>query len=184
MGRSTQEVNMKRIVCAVSALILWGCSSQKEAEKTSRLPGYIEELRRYEASFHPSDYDEDVEATIKETGKNTEKSSEVLTDATTTKTREVVSGFRVQLFSTSSIDEANAQKGAAEGLFPAEKFYIVYDPPTYKIRGGNFVNRLDADKFLQQLTEKGYRDAWIVPDRIYKTLPRTSPVDEEQPEQK
>jgi hypothetical protein len=175
---------MKRIVCLLFALILWGCSSQKEAEKSNRLSEYTEELRKYEASFHPSDYDEDVDVVMKESNKRAEKSSEGATDAITTKTRELVSGFRVQLFSTSSIDDANAEKAAAEALFPGERFYLVYDPPTYKIRGGNFLNRFDADKFAQQLADKGYRDAWIVPDRVYKNVSRPAPTIEDQPTQK
>ncbi len=86
----------------------------------------------------------------------------------------VVQGFRVQLFSTPEIDEANKKKVQAEAAFPDEWFYVVYDQPTYKLRGGNFVNRAGADAFAKYLTGKGFPDAWIVPEKIVKNpRPRT-----------
>ena len=86
----------------------------------------------------------------------------------------VVQGFRVQLFSTPEIDEANAKKAQAEAAFPDEWFFVVYDQPTYKVRGGNFVNRSAADAFAKHLTQKGFPDAWTVPEKIVKNpRPRT-----------
>lgn len=86
----------------------------------------------------------------------------------------IVQGFRVQLFSTSEIDQANAKKTQAEAAFPDEWFFVVYDQPTYKLRGGNFVNRSSADAFAKHLTENGFPDAWTVPEKIVKNpQPRT-----------
>ena len=167
---------MKRMLWLVPLMFLWGCSSQKEAERTGRAREFAEELRKYEASFRPSDYDADIEPLLKDTEKSATKVESSPSDVSATKTRELVSGFRVQLFSTTNIDEANSQKAVVESLFPGEKFYIVYDPPTYKIRGGNFLNRFDADRFAQLLVEKGYRDAWIVPDRVYSEVPAPGPA--------
>ncbi len=93
----------------------------------------------------------------------------------------VVQGFRVQLFSTSEIDDANAKKAKAENSFPDEWFYVVYDQPTYKLRGGNFVNRTAADAFAKHLTGKGFPDAWTVPEKIVKNpRPRTQTHPESQ----
>jgi hypothetical protein len=50
--------------------------------------------------------------------------------------------------------------------FIGDSVYVVYDAPVYKIRVGDFVNRYEANQRLPEFTEKGYRDAWIVPDRI------------------
>jgi hypothetical protein len=36
----------------------------------------------------------------------------------------------------------------------------------YKVRVGDFANRYEANQRLPEFVEKGYRDAWIVPDRI------------------
>jgi hypothetical protein len=80
-------------------------------------------------------------------------------------------GYRVQLISTTSIDEAKARKLYAESLFPAEWFYLQYDPPTYKIRAGNFLIRFDADRFRSQAVERGFAGAWVVPEHVFKNPP-------------
>lgn len=93
----------------------------------------------------------------------------------------IIQGYRVQLFSTSEIDDANAKKARAEAAFPDEWFYVVYDAPRYKLRGGNFVNRSSADAFAKHLTEKGFPDAWTVPEKILKNpQPRTQVHSENQ----
>ncbi len=78
----------------------------------------------------------------------------------------LVQGFRVQLFSTSQIDEVNAKKARAEAAFPEQWFYVVYEAPMYKLRGGNFVHRTEADSYAKYLTNKGFPDAWVVPEKI------------------
>ncbi len=79
---------------------------------------------------------------------------------------ETVQGFRIQIFSSSNIDDANAAKKGAEGKFSNDSVYIVFDAPVYKVRVGDFVNRYDASQRLPEFVDKGYRDAWIVPDQI------------------
>ena len=158
-------------VVALSALLLAGCGPSSEAMKEDDLPEYAEDLRKYEAEFQPSDYNPDVEAILEEVKKSTENDQEALVEIINTEPIEFVSGFRVQIFASSNIDQANNAKLKAEALFPDQWFYIVYDAPTYKIRAGNFLQRYEADKFAKQLAEHGYHDAWIVPERVYKNPP-------------
>jgi len=47
---------------------------------------------------------------------------------------ETILGFRIQVASTSSVDDAGAVKSATQSLFPADTVYVVYDPPVYKVR--------------------------------------------------
>jgi hypothetical protein len=96
---------------------------------------------------------------------------------------EYVPGFRVQIFSSTDIDEANGMKTAAEVRFPAEWFYLVYEPPAYKVRVGDFQQRYDADRCAKTLREGGYSDSWIVPDRVLKTPPvkPATPPDGKEP---
>ncbi len=77
----------------------------------------------------------------------------------------------MQIFSSTDIDEANGVKAAAEEKFPLEWFYVVYEPPTYKVRAGDFQQRYDADRLARTLREGGYTDSWIVPDRVVKQPP-------------
>lgn len=164
---------------ALSAVFLIACGPSSEATREDKLPEHVEGLSKYEVDFQPSDYDPDVGAILEQDKKSTENDQEALVDITSKEPVEFVPGFRVQILSSSSIDQANAAKLEAEALFPEQWFYLVYDAPTYKIRAGDFVQRFEADKFARQLAEHGYRDAWIVPERVYKNPPKRS-----MPEQK
>ena len=95
------------------------------------------------------------------------------------KTKGRFSGFRVQIYSSTSIDEANAKVAEVQGILPMEWFYVVYDAPAYEIRAGNFLKRFDADKFVRQLSDRGYRDAWVVPEKVFKNPPPRPPSPEE-----
>ena len=164
---------------AVCALLI-GCGGSKELEKP-RPTSPNSELNKYEAEFRPSDYDMDVKVFFSELRREKERKS-IPSEPAATEAPIVVPGFRVQLLATGEIDEANAKKAEVEAAFPGEWFYIAYDPPTYKLRAGNFLNRTDADMYAKLLSEKGFPDAWIVPERVFKNIqPRPTPQLQEQP---
>jgi hypothetical protein len=161
-------------IIVFAALFMGGCASTRmPAEKAKETPG--ERMRRFEADFRPSDYDRTPE---REPGA-VEGRSEAPVDSTpapvTAPAPEQEPGFRIQIFSTTSIDEANARKAVAEEQFPNEWFYLEYDQPTYKIRAGNFRTRFAAERFLDQLTEKGFPGAWVVPEKVFKNPPPPPP---------
>jgi hypothetical protein len=88
---------------------------------------------------------------------------------------EVVQGYRIQIFSSSNVDETTLMKNLAVEKFVGDSIYVVYDAPVYKVRIGDFINRYEANQRLPEFVEKGYRDAWIVPDRIVqRTFVRVS----------
>jgi hypothetical protein len=160
---------MKQILISLfvvlSAGSMAGCGSATNSSVKADVS--IEEARRFEAEFRPSEFDPDPKAILKSQDSNrqdsTARASEEPRDM-----MELVSGFRVQIFSSNSIDDANAARETAEAQFTQESFYLVYDPPTYKLRGGDFHTRYEADRFAKQLRETGYRDAWVVPEKVYK----------------
>jgi len=151
----------------VIAILAWGCSSSRHAGGTVEGETPEEQLKRIESDFRPSDLD--PEAPVTDAGKR-QLGPEQTPDSTgvAEANLEQEDGYRVQLYSTPSIDEAKGKKAEAEALFPGEWFYMDYDAPTYKIRAGNFKTRFDADRFARQLVEKGFPDSWAVPSRVYK----------------
>ena len=74
-------------------------------------------------------------------------------------------GFRVQIFSSSTNQSARQIEKTASGQF-SEGVYLTYDPPTYKVRVGNCVSKEEADDIRQKALSLGYRDAWVVRDKI------------------
>lgn len=169
MGRTAQTVAYTLFVA--TAFILAGCgtSSETTGKGTSAEGGT--EANRYEAGFHPSDYDPAPDSANAASRMGLSPYSPAGDTLIAAAPPEYVSGFRVQVMTTRSIDDAKALKAQLEAAYPAEWFYMVFDPPAYKIRGGNFLQRYDAEHFAQILEQAGFSGAWPVPDRVIKNPP-------------
>jgi hypothetical protein len=169
---------MKFLVCAgfITCGLLAGCGSTREATPPAP-PPVVLDYRVHESDFVPSDHDPLPAASqpAHDTVRTTTRVTRTAGDSTTTISMDLVQGFRVQVFSTLNIDLARAKKEELQLLMPEDWFYLEYDPPAYKIRGGNFTTRFDADRFARLLVEKGFVDSWSVPQRVYKAPPRRVP---------
>jgi hypothetical protein len=149
-----------------------GCRGPQETTRTEILDELPSpDLQSAEESFNPSDYDRMPGTQKKDSTGGSATSGETSGPSPALPAPDLAPGYRVQLISTTSIDEAKAKKAYAESLFPFEWFYLQYDPPTYKIRAGNFLIRFDADRFRSQATERGFVGAWVVPERVFKNPP-------------
>jgi hypothetical protein len=99
------------------------------------------------------------------------------TDSTIVETVET-QGFRIQIFATGSIDEATASQTVARNQV-GDSVYVVYDPPVYKVRVGDYATRLEANQRLTRIVNMGYDDAWVVSDKI--SLRRVTRVARSEP---
>ncbi len=175
MDRSAQKVGTLRqgIPLTLVVLLLAGCGSTKEtSEGTS--------LKEYEATFRPSDFDQPLQELLpRAQGAAAKDSSAAI--ALPVLPPELTQGYRVQIFATTSYDEAMSVKAAADSMFTDQWFYVVYDPPTYKVRAGNFLERYEADRFAKLLSEKGYNDSWVVPEKVFSNPPPRPALDAEVP---
>lgn len=149
--------------------LLAGCGETRE---TFRSVGSEENqskkapLSYYEATLRPSDFDEEVEIVQKAHAQSSGFIPLNIPSDSTVVVEEAAQGFRVQIFASSSIDEANAAKTVAEEKVLRDSIYIVYDPPVYKVRVGDYATRFEANQHLTRLVNIGYPDAWVVADRI------------------
>ena len=75
--------------------------------------------------------------------------------------RDVASGYRVQIFASSSLEKAEEVAGKARNSFP-DRVYVEYSTPLYRVRIGNFASKDDALKFREKVVQAGYEGAWIV----------------------
>jgi hypothetical protein len=172
MGDPTEEMNMRGFFLVIAALLIAGCGSTR---KTSTGPPASTEdaARAYESSFRPSDHDPQTQRTIAPILSAPETSAvAVPPEPVELASLDMIQGYRVQVFSSTSIDEARAKKTEMDILVPDEWFYLEYESPSYKIRAGNFATRFEADRFARMLLEKGYADCWAVPRRIYRHPPK------------
>lgn len=158
-----------KIAALVSVLFVAGCGGSQgafqsvgsEDDQSKKAP-----LSYYEATLRPSDFDEEVEIVQKAHAQSTGFMPLDIPSDSTVIVEEVTQGFRVQIFASSSIDEANAAKAIAEGKYRRDSIYVVYDPPVYKVRIGDYATRFEANQQLTRLVNSGYPDAWVVADRV------------------
>jgi hypothetical protein len=74
---------------------------------------------------------------------------------------QIVYGYRVQVFASSTEQGAEKAAAAAREVF-SEPIYIEYVAPLYKVRVGDCFSRGEADALKKKAISLGYRDAWIV----------------------
>jgi hypothetical protein len=79
-----------------------------------------------------------------------------------------IPGYRIQIFFDSGINSSDRAKQARDEflfLFPDIPAYVSWKAPNYRVRVGDFRNRLEAEKMLQSIII-GYPNAWVIKDEI------------------
>ena len=76
--------------------------------------------------------------------------------------RAATSGFRVQIFSSSTRRSAENVQMEARIQLSREDVFINFESPYFKVRVGNSQTRNDAEVLLEEVKRKGYETAFIV----------------------
>lgn len=87
-------------------------------------------------------------------------------------------GYRVQIFmeiGNDAIDHAEAVKGAFTAAFPELPIYLTYEQPYYRLRVGDFRNRVEAEKYVR-LIKPQFNLAFVTAD-VINPPQKLSPVD-------
>jgi len=79
-------------------------------------------------------------------------------------------GFRVQVVSTTSRDNANAIKADLLNRFPDQKSYLLFQAPNFKVRIGNFLKKEEAEAYRKKLNRYFPQGLYIVEDAIEYTM--------------
>jgi hypothetical protein len=167
------------------ALILIPACSTREVVREEAEARAAEELNEYEKSFDPAEYN-DPFILEQEPSRQPDRESGRFPELELPEEQDFIQGFRIQLYSSADMEAAQEVYNFADSLFNELWIYVVYEVPFYKIRLGDFQTRPQANKILTEVMRKGFRDAWVVPDRVLKDPPIKiidvqPPVDEESP---
>ena len=82
------------------------------------------------------------------------------------------SGYRIHIFmeiGNDALDHAKEVKAQFERSFPDIPIYLTYVEPYFRLRAGDFRNRVEAEKCLRRIKPK-FKEAFVTADMIY--LPR------------
>ena len=81
--------------------------------------------------------------------------------------KQIIKGYRVQIYSGSNRIDANKVKADFLETYLGEKIYFDYKQPYYKVRIGNYRTKLEAQKMYQLLLlDIRFKGVLIVPDDI------------------
>jgi hypothetical protein len=151
--------------------VIAGCSASDESLNSDASSRQLNDfLTNNEKTFNPAVYDADL--LYLTTVEQERHASLEIRPVFTTAVPETVDGFRAQVFFTNNIDSANVIRDSVEHLLPGEWTYVVYDVPYYRVRVGNYSDRNEAVRMVRFLDERGFKDAWAVPDKIIINLPK------------
>lgn len=81
-------------------------------------------------------------------------------------------GFRYQIFQGTSRNDAYAINANFLTAFPDMPSYVLYEPPNFKVRVGDFHFKFEALAFKKEMVEKGITNFYIVHDKINVAKPQ------------
>ena len=166
----------------ILSLLIAGCSP-REVVREDEEDIFADELRDYEREFDPSKYNAPFVIQIEEDEEEeTRIEPERIPETEEPETPEYIQGFRIQLYSTSDMEAAQDVHDFADSLFTDQWVYVVYEVPFYKVRLGDFETRPQANRILAHVIDAGFRDSWIVPDRVLQDPPEKIIEDEDDNE--
>ncbi|MDB9854348.1 SPOR domain-containing protein [Candidatus Marinimicrobia bacterium] len=78
-----------------------------------------------------------------------------------------IDGFRLQIFESSSVDEATKKFNKFKKIL-SDSLYLTFEAPFYKVRYGDFVSKQEAETEKKKLSKKGLKNIWTIRSRIKK----------------
>jgi SPOR domain len=89
-----------------------------------------------------------------------------INEVTTRDSRRNIPGFRIQVANSNDRNQIFAIKTKIYQSYPELKPYLIYQPPNYKLKVGNFKTAEDAEPYLQKLTQVFPTGVYLVHDII------------------
>ena len=80
------------------------------------------------------------------------------------------SGYRIHIFmeiGNEALKHAEDVKKQFERAFPDIPIYLTYSEPYFRLRAGDFRNRVEAEKCLRRIKPK-FKEAFVTADMIYR----------------
>lgn len=78
---------------------------------------------------------------------------------------EGIPGFRIQIYSDADRKGATEARNKFLQLYPDADAYLIYQQPNFRVRVGDFRNRMEAHALYKKMLEE-FPEVIIVPDKI------------------
>lgn len=134
---------------------------KEEPEKKDEMENF--DIEPYRAKIEIEDYNDNTPKNLDVwyNYENTENS-----DTASLKIVGHADGYRVQVFVSDNLDEADSIRNELYSVINQRAVYISFDPPFYKVKVGDFSNISDAKNFSFKLNQLGYSKSRVINDKI------------------
>jgi hypothetical protein len=89
-----------------------------------------------------------------------------INEVTTRDSRRNIPGYRIQVANSNDRNQVFAIKTKIYQIYPELKPYLIYQPPNYKLKVGNFKTPEEAEPYFQRLTKDFPSGVFLVHDII------------------
>ena len=89
-----------------------------------------------------------------------------INEVTTRSNRRSAQGYRIQVISTNNRTKALEAKTKIYQRFPELKTYLMYQSPFFKLKVGNFLDRQDAESYMQDIMQLFPSGVYVVRDMV------------------
>jgi hypothetical protein len=89
-----------------------------------------------------------------------------INEETTRESRRNIPGYRIQVINSPDRNKVFAAKTRVYQDYPELKPYLVYQPPNYKLKLGNFKTAEEADPYVKKLSRLFPTEIYVVHDII------------------
>ncbi len=157
------------------AVLILGCSastgSRYETKNETNSSTDAEEKKEVVEDFDITQYETeiDIEAPPISTGKVPPDVWYEYSTSSTDSLRNIIGttdGYRVQVLSTDDIDEANLVRAEIYEKTSRKEVYIIFEPPFYKVKVGDFTSKTEAEDLRFKLNQLGYTESKVVQETV------------------
>jgi hypothetical protein len=89
-----------------------------------------------------------------------------INEETTRDTRRTMNGFRILVINTNDRNKVFAAKARIYQSYPELKPYLMYQPPNYKLKVGNFKTKEEAEEYRKELARDFPTGLYVIRDII------------------
>lgn len=89
-----------------------------------------------------------------------------INEITTRNSRRSAQGYRIQVISTNNRTKALEAKTKIYQRFPELKTYLMYQSPFFKLKVGNFIDREEAESYMQDILQLFPTGVYVVRDVV------------------
>ncbi|WP_143705994.1 SPOR domain-containing protein [Emticicia sp. TH156] len=171
------KILTKIVFCLLLTGVFYSCKRSSIPSKGSVIGDYDEDLSSVRLKYEKRpDFDSRDNKTVRDNpttatkdevplnvNNQVDKALDAMSDLN--KNIRYSAGYRIQVYVGNERREVDEAKSFIYSNFPDLNTYLSFSQPTYRLKAGDFLSRMEAEKYYNTIRQR-YSAAMIVPERI------------------